>query len=322
MRTFLTETWKLRVPIIGAPMSPQAGPALACAISRAGGLGMLGVAAAQPVERLLEDAAACTAQGVRFGIGLMSWVVARRPELLEAAISARPFVIALSFGSLAEEGARVRAAGIELAAQVQDLPSALAAERAGATLLVAQGTEAGGHTGTLSTLPLLQLVLDAVRLPVVAAGGIGSGRGLAAVLAAGAAGAWIGTRFLVAEEARHSDRARQRVAASSSSDTVLTSVFDVVQGIPWPAEYRGRALKNSFTEAWHGSEARLASDKGARERFEEARRREDYDTAHIYAGEAVGLANAVQPASAIVDELSLDAEQRLRACCAAQSASG
>lgn len=302
-------------------MSPQAGPELACAITRAGGLGMLGVAAGQPIERLLEDAAACAAQGVRFGIGLMSWVVAQRPELLEAAIGARPFLISLSFGSIAEHARRVRDAGIELAAQVQDLPSALAAEAAGATLLVAQGTEAGGHTGSIGTLPLLQTVLEAVRTPVVAAGGIGSGRGLAAVLAAGAAGAWVGTRFLVAEEARNTARARQRLAEATASDTVLTAVFDTVQGIPWPAEYRGRALRNSFTDAWHGKEAALAKDVDARARFEAARHVEDYDVAHLYAGEAVGLAREVRSAASIMKGLVQEAEERLRAV-AAQSGSG
>lgn len=322
MRTFLTEAWKLRVPIIGAPMSPQAGPRLAIAISRAGGLGTLGVSATQSVERLLEDAAECRAAGVRFGIGLMSWVLEKRPELLDAALAARPFLLTLSFGDLSPYAARVREAGVELAAQVQDVTGALAAEQAGATLLVAQGTEAGGHTGTLGTLPLLQLVLDAVRTPVVAAGGIGSGRGLAAVLAAGAVGAWLGTRFLVAEEARHSDRARARVAAASSDDTVLTAVFDTVQRIPWPARFRGRALRNSFADAWHGKESDLSANEAERLRFEAARPIEDYEIAHIYAGQAVGLAQRVESAESIVAEIARGAEQQLDAWAASQSGSG
>lgn len=283
---------------------------------------MLGVAFAQPAARLLEEAAACSEQGVRFGIGLMSWAAAQRPELLDAAIRAQPFLIALSFGDISAQAARVRGAGIELAAQVQDLRSALAAEEAGATLLVAQGTEAGGHTGAVGTLPLLQEVLEAVRVPVVAAGGVGTGRGLAAVLAAGAAGAWIGTRFLVAEEARNTERARQRVMTAGASDTVLTSVFDAVQSIPWPPQYLGRALRNSFTDAWHGKEAELGADEAAKARFGAARQKDDYDTAHIYAGQAVGLANRLQPAAAIVAELARGAEERLAALCAAQSASG
>jgi nitronate monooxygenase len=313
MRSFLTDTWQLRVPVIGAPMSPQAGGKLAAAISHAGGLGMLGVSATQSPEVLTEDANECRALGARFGIGLMTWVVEQRPALLDAAIAARPFAIALSFGSAAPYAKRLREAGIELVCQVQDLKSALDAERAGATLLVAQGTEAGGHTGGVGTLPLLQLVLDAVKVPVVAAGGIGSGRGLAAVLAAGAAGAWIGTRFLVAEEARNSPRARERLLAASETDTVLTKTFDTVQRIAWPAEFPGRALKNAFTNSWHGREAALANDEAARQQFEAARRTEDYEIAHLYAGQAVAFARRVEPAGDILAAIEQEAERLLQA---------
>lgn len=278
---------------------------------------MLGVAASQPVSQLVDDADECHAAGVRFGIGLMTWAIEARPELLDAAIAARPFALTLSFGDAAPYAKRIRDAGIELVCQVQDLKSALVAQRAGATLLVAQGTEAGGHTGDIGTLPLLQIVLDAVQLPVVAAGGIGSGRGLAAVLAAGAAGAWIGTRFLVAEEARNSAAARARLAAADETDTVLTSVFDTVQRIPWPAQFRGRALHNQFSQKWHGREAELRNDTEARLRFDAARQAEDYTAAHLYAGQAVALANQVEPAAAILSRIAREADQCLQAVCAA-----
>ena len=318
MRTFLTDTWQLKIPIIGAPMSPQAGGRLAAAISHAGGLGMIGVAASQSLAQLAEDADECRAAGVKFGIGLMTWAIERRPELLDAAIAARPFALTLSFGDAAPYAQRIRDAGIELVCQVQDLKSALVAQRAGATLLVAQGTEAGGHTGEVGTLPLLQVVLDAVALPVVAGGGIGTGRGLAAVLAAGAAGAWIGTRLLVAEEARNSAAARERLAAASETDTVLTSVFDTVQRIPWPAQFRGRALHNQFSQRWHGHEVELSNDAEARLQFDAARQAEDYTAAHLYAGQAVALANEVEPAAAILSRIAQVAEQRLRAVCGPQ----
>jgi nitronate monooxygenase len=315
MRSFLTEAWRLRIPVISAPMSPQAGGRLATAVSLAGGLGMIGVAASQPVAQLVADADECHAAGVRFGIGLMTWTLEKRPELLAAAIAARPFALALSFGDAAPYAERIRDAGIELVCQVQDLKSAQLADRAGATLLVAQGTEAGGHTGEVGTLPLLQIVLDAVKLPVVAAGGIGTGRGLAAVLAAGAAGAWIGTRLLVAEEARNSARARQQLTAANETDTVLTSTFDAAQQIPWPAEFRGRALKNDFTEQWHGRERELSSNEEARSRFEVARKTEDYRLAHLYAGQAVALAKHVEPVSAILERIAHEAELRLQSVC-------
>ncbi|MET0793067.1 MAG: nitronate monooxygenase [Polyangiaceae bacterium] len=316
MRTFLTEDWGLRVPIIGAPMSPQAGGLLAGALSNCGALGMLGIVqSADPVSSLRADVAAFheLAGDRPFGIGLIAWVLQARPELLAAALEHRPFAVSISFGDAASYGERIRAAGAKLICQVQDLESALAAEAAGADLIVAQGTEAGGHTGGVGTLPLLQLVLDAITVPVVAAGGIATGRGLAAVLAAGAQGAWIGTPFLAAVEARNSERARRQLLSAGATETVLTSAFDVAQGIPWPAQYRGRALQNSFTDRWHGHEQELAGNQAARASLESAVAAQDYGTAHLYAGQTVGLVQRVEPAAEIVRRIEAEAEARLNA---------
>jgi nitronate monooxygenase len=299
---------------VGAPMSPMAGGRLAAAISLCGGLGMIGVSSQQPVEQLDRDVAELRAlAGDRpFGIGLMVWALHARPELLEAALAARPFAISMSFGDPAPYVPRIRNAGVRVLSQSQDLRSALAAEAAGVDLIVAQGTEAGGHTGGVGTLPLLQTVLESVRLPVVAAGGIASGRGLAAVLAAGAQGALIGTPFLVAEEARNSPAARRRLVEATETETVHTHVFDVVQRIPWPEPYPGRALTNAFTARWHGHEADLASSEEARRVFDEARKREDYSNALIYAGQSVGMLHGIESAASIVGRLVGEAEARLR----------
>jgi nitronate monooxygenase len=315
MRTFLTEKWGLRVPIIGAPMSPQSGGRLAAALSNCGALGMIGVASAQPVKQLEGDVEELRslAGGLPFGIGLMAWAVAKRPELLDAALRAKPFAIAISFGDPAPYAARLRDAGVHLVCQVQDRRSALAAETAGAALIVAQGTEAGGHTGTVGTLPLLQIVLDAVRVPVVAAGGIANGRGLAAAIAAGAQGAWIGTALLVAEEARNSSKARERLVSAAETQTVLTSVFDIAQAIPWPVQFGGRALRNEFSDAWVGRELELAHDDGARRLLEGAKLAEDYATAYLYAGQSVGMLDRVEPAAEIVRRIEAQAEVCLRA---------
>ena len=114
-----------------------------------------------------------------------SWAIEKRPDLLDAAIEARPFLISISFGSPAPYVERLHQHSILLATQVNTRAEAIQAEQVGVDLIVAQGTEAGGHvTGQVSTLPLLQTVLDAVRIPVVAAGGIASPRGVAAALAA------------------------------------------------------------------------------------------------------------------------------------------
>jgi nitronate monooxygenase len=315
LRTFLTETWTLTVPIIGAPMSPMAGGRLAAAISRSGGLGMIGVSSTQPAEQLEKDVAEfrSLAGDLPFGIGLMTWALDARADLFEATLAARPFAVAMSFGDPARFMQRLRDAKIRVLAQVQDGETARIAEKAGVDVLVAQGAEAGGHTGGVGTLPLLQVVLRETKLPVVAAGGVATGRGLAAVLAAGAQGAWIGTPFLVAEEARNSGVARQKILQAKESDTVHTHVFDVVQKIPWPAPFPGRALANEFTARWHGHEAELDRDEGARQAFQEARKAEEYSRAYIYAGQSVGVLDRIEPAAAIVERIAGEGEAQLRA---------
>ena len=176
--------------------------------------------------------------------------------------------------------------------------------------MVAQGTEAGGHTGFVSTLPLLQGVLDAVSVPVLAAGGIATARGLAAVLAAGAQGAWIGTALVVATEAANAPAVRQRIVAMSETDTIHTHTFDDVQRVPWPDQYPGRALRNRFAEQWHGRSKTLTEE--AFTEYAQARSRGEYDVAVIYAGEAAGLVQRERSAAEIIEQLGEDAEALLR----------
>ena len=203
--TPLTELLGVGVPLISAPMTPQAGGLLARAVSEAGAFGMVGIEETDTEEGIAAELAIVRAgTPVPFGIGLVSWVIDRRPELLDIAIDAKPTLISISFGDAGPHVERLHDAGILVASQVQSRHRAEVAIGAGVDIVVAQGTEGGGHTGSVATLPLLQIVLELTGLPVVAAGGIASGRGLAAVLAAGAVGAWAGTPFLLAEEARNS----------------------------------------------------------------------------------------------------------------------
>ena len=171
---------------------------LAHAVSQAGGLGMIGVGSTETVDFLLREAdIARGTDQMRFGIGMHAWAIEKRSDLLSAAIDAAPFLISISFGSPAPYVERLHRHGILLATQVNSRAEAMQAARVGVDLIVVQGMEAGGHiTGQVSTLPLLQSVLDAVEIPVLAAGGIASPRGVAAVLAAGAQGVWVGTCLL------------------------------------------------------------------------------------------------------------------------------
>jgi len=316
MNTKLTKLLGLEHPILNAPMAPQAGGALAAAVSRAGAFGMLGFDYGETAESLAEQVALVRAEVAgQFGIGLTNWVVERRPELTELALSANPKLVSFSFGDPKPFVARFHDAGILVAAQVQSKAWMTSALAAGVDIIVAQGTEAGGHTGSVGTLPMLQIALEmAGDLPVVAAGGIATGRGLAAVLAAGASGAWVGTPFLLAREARTNDAAQQRLIESDETQTVLTSVFDRVQNLPWPDEFRGRALRNAFTERWDAHEDEISDT--ARASFQVARKAHDYSVAHLYAGQSVGLARRVESAVEIVHRISGEAAERLRAVAA------
>jgi nitronate monooxygenase len=312
LHTFLTTSWQLRYPIIGAPMAYVGRGRLARAVSQAGGLGMIGIGSKEPPELIVREAALARGDGQGlFGIGLMVWALEARPEMLEAAIETRPFLIALSFGSAAPYVERLHQQGIRLAVQVHSRAEAVHAEQIGADLIVVQGTEAGGHTYQVSTLPLLQAVLEAVKVPVVAAGGIATPRGVAAMLAAGAEGVWVGTCLLASPECDNSEAARAAIVRAQETETILTRAFDVGQQIPWPEQYAGRALRNHFTDQWHDHTDELAQDQAARQQLAAAIKSGDYRLAHLYAGEAVGLVNRQRPAGEVIEELGAGAEQLL-----------
>ncbi len=307
LATPLCEMLGVRLPIVNAPMTPQAGGALARAVAQAGGLGMLGFDENDTDESIAGQLAFLQEEPrPHFGIGLVAWVLERRPSLLDIAIAAKPKLISISFGDPEPYAARVRDAGILAASQVQNRRSAQTAIDAGVDVIVAQGAEAGGHTGSsVSTLPLLQVVLEMTARPVLAAGGIATGRGFAAVLAAGAAGAWIGTPFLLASEARNSAQARERLKSSDETQTIYTRVYDRALGKGWPREFGARALRTPFVERWTDREDELMADAAALQAFDPKEK--------IYAGQAVGLINRVRPAAEIVDAIASEARRCLRA---------
>ena len=314
LHTYLTTSWHLRYPIIGAPMAYVGRGRLAHAVSQAGGLGMIGIGSTESVDFLAREAAIArgTDQGC-FGIGMHAWAIEKRPDLLDAAIEANPFLISISFGSPAPYIERLHQHGILLATQVNTRAEAMQAARDGVDLIVAQGTEAGGHvTGQVSALPLLQSALDAVQVPVLAAGGIASPRGVAAALAAGAEGVWIGTALLASPECENTEQARARIVQAQETDTILTRAFDVAQGLAWPPKYPGRALRNRFTDLWHAHIDALSQANEARQQLAEAIGSKNYDLAYIYAGEAVGLVTQQQSAGDVIQQLGEGAERLLR----------
>ncbi|ORW04596.1 NAD(P)H-dependent flavin oxidoreductase [Mycobacterium kyorinense] len=299
----------LAVPIVNAPMGGVAGGRLAAAVTAAGGLGMVGMGSAGSAASLTTELR--HARGT-FGIGLVDWVIRQEPELLDVALQARPALLSVSFGTDLSWVARAHDAGIATATQVYDADGARRAADAGIDVLVARGGEGGGHgVATVATLPLLDAVLDAVPVPVLAAGGIGSPRSLAAVLAAGAAGAWLGTCLSACSEALTTDAVRAALIAARETDTTPTRVFDVGRGYPWPQRFPSRVLRNDFVARWDGREEDLADDADARAELAEAIAAEDYRVAPVDAGQAVGMITRVEPVADVIERLCTGAERLL-----------
>jgi nitronate monooxygenase len=199
-----------------------------------------------------------------------------------------------------------------LIVQVTDLDEARKAMDAGADVIVAQGTEAGGHGGRRSTLPFVPAVVDlAAPTPVLAAGGIADGRGVAAALALGAAGALLGTRFLVAPEALVTPAVAKAIIEGSGDDTDRSRVSDIARGAPWPPRYAARTLRNPFFDLWRGREDELAADSMARQAYQDAVARGDLPADPVWASEAIDLITEVCPASDLVGVLAAQAEEAL-----------
>jgi len=300
--TWLTSTLGLDVPLVQAPMARVSEGEMAGAVSAAGALGMIGVTPGQSPAYIVEQAelAASGAAGKPYGIGLLAWAL-DGDAILEAVLDTDVRVVALSFGPYEHLVDRVKGSGKLVTTQVGNLEEARRAELAGVDFIVARGGEGGGHgRNDLGTLALLEIVLDSVEIPVVAAGGIATARGLAAVLAAGTVGAWVGTAFLGCRESVYPVASRQRLLDATDTATAYGRVFDVAQRAAWPPEYGGRALRNAYFDEWDGREAELAQDPEAMERYAAAAREDDFDTAVIYAGEGVSLLSAETTAADVV----------------------
>jgi nitronate monooxygenase len=315
MRTRLTDAFEIQHPIMCAPMALITGGRLAAAVSSAGGLGIVGggyagVLGGEP--DLMQELT--HVQGHTFGIGFITWALARAPHVLDEVLSHSPYCVFLSFGDPRPFAERVRQSGAKLICQVQALRHIDEAIEAGAAAIVAQGTEAGGHGATRSTLPFVPEVADylAKHAPttlLLAAGGIADGRGLAATLMLGADGVVVGTRFWASEEALTPPAASDRAIRATGDDTVRTKAIDALRGVPWPGEFSFRVVKNILTEQWAHREAEAAATFGSLAKaYAEARSRQDLDVVAVVAGECVGLISDRPSAASIVDAMVRQAE--------------
>jgi nitronate monooxygenase len=310
LHTAFTELLGLEHPIALAPMGGASGGALAAAVANGGGLGIIGAGREDPdwLARELDIVAERTAKP--WGVGFQSWAASR--ALIDQALASGPSAVMLSFGDPRPFAEPIHDAGVTLIVQVTDLAEARQALDVGADLVVAQGTEAGGHGGRRSTLPFVPVVVDlAAPTPVLAAGGIADGRGVAAALALGAAGALIGTRFLATPETLAAAWVTKAIIEGSGEDTERSRVSDIARGAPWPSRWAARTLRNPFFDRWRGREDELAADPAARQAYRDSVERGELLPDPVWASEAIDLISGVTPAADLVGELAVQAEEAL-----------
>jgi nitronate monooxygenase len=310
LRTSFTESFSLRHPVALAPMGGVAGGALAAAVSNGGGLGLVGGGGGDKTWLRDQLRIVADATSEPWGVGFLSWAL--ETETLEWTLHHRPMAIMLSFGDSRPFVELIRAAGAKLIIQVTDLDEARQASEVGADVIVAQGAEAGGHGGRRSTLPFVPAVVDLVGpTPVLAAGGITDGRGLAAALVLGAAGALIGTRFEASHEALIPSAAARAIVESNGDSTERSRLVDIALRSPWPQRYTARTLRNDFLDRWTNREDELQVDDEASDAYRRAAEQNDPSAAPIWAGEGIDLINELSPATDLVGVLVQEASDAM-----------
>jgi nitronate monooxygenase len=310
LHTAFTELFALEHPIALAPMGGSAGGELAAAVSNGGGLGLVGGGRGdwQQLERELAVVVVRTAKP--WGVGFLSWSV--DASVVRRAVEYGPHAVMLSFGDPRPLAEPVLEAGVPLIVQVTDLDEAVQALEVGAQVLVAQGSEAGGHGGRRGTMPFVPVVADlAAPTPVLAAGGIADGRGVGASLVLGAAGALIGTRFQATMEALVAPEVAKAIIDGRGDDTERSRVLDIARGAPWPERYTARTLRNAFLDRWRGREAELEANEAAKADYRTAADRGDLSVVPVWAGEAIDLITDLIPAADLVAHIATEAKAAL-----------
>lgn len=310
----LTRRLGIAHPILLAPMAFAAGGALAAAVSRAGGLGLIGGGYGDDAW-LAEQFNIAGEAGV--GVGFITWTLKKSPHLLTDMLKRKPRAVMLSFGDPRPFVEDIRAAGAALICQCQNIEHVWDAIDVGADVIVAQGSEAGGHGAARGTLSFVPEAADLIAAQcsgasLVAAGGIADGRGLAAALMLGAEGVLVGTRLWASAEALVAPRHHAAILDDDGDQTTRTTTVDIVRGLAWPKGFTARVRRNAFVRRWHGREDELRAhlaEAGAayRKAFVEG----DPEETGVWFGEAAGLIREIRPAGEIVAEMAAQAAASL-----------
>ena len=311
LTTRFTDLFGVQHPIALAPMGGSAGGGLAAAVSNGGGLGLIGVGRGDAEWMDREAALAAAATSKPWGIGFQSW--ATEVKTVKRSLEHGPRAVMLSFGDPGPLAAAMAGSEAKLIVQVVDMEEARRAVDVGADVIVAQGSEAGGHGGTRATLPFVPAVADLVRpVPVLAAGGIADGRGLAAALSLGADGALVGTRFQASTEALVDAEVLKAILEGHGEDTERSCILDIARESRWPSRYTGRTLRNAFLEHWRDREEELQANEAAIAAFHRAESAGDMRVVPVWASEAIDLITESTAAADLIASMAADAERVLR----------
>jgi nitronate monooxygenase len=256
--------------------------------------------------------------GTLFGVGFITWSLAKNPKLLDLALERKPTAVMLSFGDPTQFSEKIKRADSVLICQVQSLALAKEAFMGGADILVAQGTEGGGHGASRGLFSLVPEIVDSIdaKIPVVAAGGIADGRGLAAALSLGASGVLIGARFYATQESAGKDGAKEKIRAATGDETLRSIVFDISRRNVWPAPFTGRCLRNAHLDRWYGREVELLRHLDEESvKYGNARAAGNFDVAAVIAGECVGLVRDIPTAREVVGRIVREASAILANGC-------
>jgi NAD(P)H-dependent flavin oxidoreductase YrpB (nitropropane dioxygenase family) len=315
LRTSICDLLGIKHPVVLGGMGTATNPELVAAVTNAGGLGILS-ASNQPPERQREDVRRIR-ELTAGPFGLNHLLFQAEEAKLAASVELRPKVFSTAW-PWPEQDLRVyaemaRQAGALFMHMVSTVAEAQRAADAGADIIVAQGTEGGGHVGWMGTLPLVPMVVRAVApVPVLAAGGVANGQGLAAALALGAEGVLLGTRFMATPEAPIAQGYKEAIVRHDGHDTLLTEIPDIAQGRVWPGAM-SRVARNRFIERWAGREWEVRQRRAEiAKAMLQARASGDPEEASLSMGQTAGLIDSIDPAGQLVERIAAEAEQIIR----------